>query len=819
MPFFEPLFPKTARIYLSSVLVVGAAVFVYSLFDVLRQPPSWLYLAIATLFSGLFPVRLPFVRQQKGSLTLTVSDALIFTAMLMYSAQTAVLLSVLDGAMAAIRADRSRRPYRVLFNLSQLAASTFIVGQIVYLVLGRTPPLSKEGISGLEIFLALGLCALLHFFLNAGAVNLAVTLTTGGRFIDLFRQNFLWASLTTISGAVVAAIIFINFEETPVFAIAIAAPVLIVIYNAYKMHLQRHRLLHEHTEELNRLFEAAITSLAMAIDAKDHSQTGEVQKAAILCVGLAEKLGIHDRGFLDGLKAAAVLRDVGKLAVPEYILNKPGKLTDAEAARIRHHPIVGADILETIPFPYPVVPFVRHHHERWDGTGYPAQLRGEEIPLGARIIAVVDSYLGFRSDRPFRPRLSRELAVSLIRQDAGKAFDPHIVDVFLRHLDELEARAEAADLSGWAPGKGLQQIHLTAASHKKSSVFHDIASSLREMQAVYEISQNIGRSLNLQETLSYLGTRIRRFIPYSACSIYLVSAEEDRLIPHHVIGLHKETLEGVEIGMGEGVTGWVAGNRQSLLNVSPDLDFPRIEQLKGVFHSCLAVPLAAENRVVGVITLYSDRAGTYNDSHLRLLESISSYAAVAISNAVVYEETQTEAYTDALTGLPNLRYLNTFVPEELKRAKRVGYSISFLMLDLDDFKRINDRYGHPLGDSALREIARILRAQLRKSDVCIRYGGDEFVCVLPGLDHAGGQQIAERVRQSILEHPVVNVEGENVTVGVSIGLAWFPGDGLDLDQLMAKADQRMFQEKNRKTESRGQVVSFGSRPAGSAEEG
>lgn len=801
MRLFGPEVPAKARVFFLIVISLGVLVLGFSLVSVFAWTSyTWLFLACFTTVSALFPVRLPVLRGNANSLSVTVSDIFIFSAILLYSPEVAVTLSVLDGWLAAMRADRTKKPLRILYNLSQLAVTTWLVGHLFYRLLGETAPLhDRMGIPSVALFLNIGLCALIHFFLNSGSVALAVALTSGQRWFKVFSENLLWASLTTVAGAAGAAIIYLNFEKTPIFAFAVTLPIVLVIYSAYKMNLKRIRQARRHLEELDDLYQATITSLAMAIDAKDHNSYGNVQKVKAMTLALARRMGITDENTLKGLRAAALLHDIGKLAIPEYVLNKPGKLTEIEAGKVRSHPGVGADILETVPFPYPVVPFVRHHHERWDGSGYPDGLKGEQIPLGARVLSVVDCYFGLRSDRPFRPKLSRDLATNFIRQEEGRAFDPEVVQVFLDNLPELELAADSVDAAGTL--EPLQRVFHSQADTSRQferEVFRDIASTHREIQAVYEISQNIGRSLSVADTMSYLSTRIKRFVPYSACVIYLVNSD-DRLLPHHVAGMYRDILEGVEIRLGEGVSGWVGANNKPLTNASPDLDFPNLEPLCRTFRSSLAIPLSVEASVVGVLTLYSDTANNYTDQHLRLMEAIAGNSAAAISNAILHEEAQEDAYTDALTGLPNIRYFNAVIVNELTRARSTGSPVSLLMMDLDGFKSVNDRYGHKNGDALLVEVGRLLRSQLRKSDMCLRYGGDEFVAILPGVDRALGEQTARRIQFAFEDRGLINVEGEDVGVGISVGVATFPSDGIESEALLVSADRDMYLNKARRS--------------------
>jgi len=667
----------------------------------------------------------------------------------------------------------------------------------------------------------LALCALLHFVLNSGLVTLMVSFVSGQSIRDIFSESFLWASLTNVIGAGGAVLIYFGFYSAPVIAVVVTIPFVVVIYYLANMNLKRMRTASKHLQELDDLYQATITSLAMAIDAKDQSTHGHVQEVKAMVLKLAEINGIEDEKLLKGLRAAALLHDIGKLAVPEYILNKPGKLTESEMAKIRIHPTVGADILETIPFPYDVAPYVRHHHERWDGQGYPDGLKGDEIPIGARILSVVDCYAALRSDRPYRAQLSRDLALSFMKQESGKAFDPVFVKALLENIDEIEAQGE--DMREVGLPRIMEELdrspefEVSEQKELAQTVFHNIASSHREMQAVFEISQAIGKSLSVNDTMSLLSSKIKRFVPYAACSIYLINSEDDRVLPYSVTGMFKEILEGVEIKLGEGVTGWVAANDEPLTNLSPEADFPNIEILKTVFKSCLSLPLSIDNHVVGVITLYSDRAEIYNEAHLKMMESIGPHSAAAINNAIIYEDTQEDAFTDPLTELPNLRYFSTFFEEELKRARRLGYPVTILMLDLERFKNVNDQYGHRVGNRVLIEVARVITQQLRKSDICLRYGGDEFLAILPAVDKSLARQTVHRIQRSFDEKGLLRVGKNNIRVGISVGVSTFPSDGLEPDLLVAIADRRMYQNKiSRTTESspRGSVVPFNRRDIG-----
>lgn len=811
--FFKDPIPKKAKIYVVTVIFAGAVLFSYTLYySLTRADFSWLYLASIMVAAGLFPVKIPSKRKGHHSVVITVSDAFIFAAILLFGPEVAATIVVIEALLASSRV-KVKRLYKRLFNLAELTLSTFIVGGIFYELAGSPAPLNpNEPYSIPVLMLNLGLCAILYFFLNTGAVAVAIGLSTSQPIGQYWKENLLWPSITSFAGASASGIIFIYFKELEFYSVAIAIPIVLLIYYSYKTQLNRINEAQEHVQEIDELYHSTIAALAMAIDAKDQCTHGHVQRVQALALGLAKHCGMSDENELQGLRAAALLHDIGKLAIPEYILNKPSALTESEFQKMKVHPSVGADILDSVPFPYPVVPYVRYHHEKWDGSGYPQGIRGEDIPLGARILSIADCYDALRSDRPYRPKLSREVALDYIKGDAGKSYDPRLVDQLIRHIDRLDREIE--EMENQIPDSVVRRIEDNLRPNPagveprriQKTVFHDIASTHKEIPAIYEFSRSVGKSLNVSETLTLLASKIKTLVPYSSCTIYLLNSQNDKVLPYHTAGLLAELLDSVELGTGEGVTGWVAANNKTLMNVSPAPDFSHINLLRQEFKSCLSVPLSLDESVVGVISLYANTANAFHHDHLRVMETISHHAAAAIKNALVYEETQEDAYTDLLTGLPNSRYFNVFITQEMKRAERIEYPVTFLMMDLEAFKEVNDSHGHQVGDRLLIQIAHILRNQMRKSDTVLRYAGDEFIGVLPGVNKSLAEQTVSRIQSAVDNHRMA-VDADNfVQVGISIGAATFPEDGRELDQLLAESDRAMYRNKVSRTKKAGRTA-------------
>src|SRR4030095_7436773 len=277
-------------------------------------------------------------------------------------------------------------------------------------------------------------------------IAFAVSFETRRRAFDIWRTDFLWLSLNYFGGASLSALLLVYTRDIGWQYIGIIVPLLLVLYFTFKIPMDRVKDTNQHLKKVNTLYISTIETLALASDAKDQVTHGHIRRVQTYTVGLAQALGVRDDLMLRAIEASALLHDMGKLAIPEHILNKPGKLTPAEFEKMKPHASIGAEILSSIEFPYPVVPIVRHHHENWDGTGYPAGIQGTQIPIGARILSVVDCFDALTSDSPYRPALSDDEAVKILLQRRGNMYDPMIVDTFVRIRKELIASFDHAPL-------------------------------------------------------------------------------------------------------------------------------------------------------------------------------------------------------------------------------------------------------------------------------------------------------------------------------------------------------------------------------------
>jgi diguanylate cyclase (GGDEF)-like protein/putative nucleotidyltransferase with HDIG domain len=585
-------------------------------------------------------------------------------------------------------------------------------------------------------------------------------------------------------------------------ALLLIFPLSYVVYRLYWLYLGKVADEKKQVERVAELHLRTIEALALAIDAKDHTTHLHLKRVRVYAEGIGRELGLSE-SEMEALRAAALLHDIGKLAVPEHIINKPGKLTPEEFEKIKIHPVVGAEILERVKFPYPVAPIVRAHHERWDGSGYPDGLKGDDIPIGARILAAVDCLDAVGSDRPYRRGVALQESLAEIVRQSGKHFDPKVVQVLQRRYRDWEREAQHCssiserlkrpkDLKPARPA--LAMVSRRGAATRELDFLASIVAARYEAQALLEFSQDIGRSLCLDETLSVVAARLRKLVPYDAIAVYRL--RDQHLIAEFAGGDDYRAFSTLRIPVGKGLSGRVAETRRPIVNGNPStepgyLDNPqRIEHMR----SALAVPLVtSKDTLFGVLSLYKLETAAFTSDHLRILLAISEKIGNSIANAATYQDAADSAVTDYLTGLPNARSLFLRLDAEISRCQREGGSLAVVLCDLDGFKQVNDRYGHMVGNQVLRAFARKLRLACREYDYISRMGGDEFVIIAPGLKTTDVENVYDRIRAAAA---VTGVEiCGRVELSASVGIAFYPKDSRHAAQLLVEADRRMYGKK------------------------
>jgi diguanylate cyclase (GGDEF)-like protein/putative nucleotidyltransferase with HDIG domain len=544
----------------------------------------------------------------------------------------------------------------------------------------------------------------------------------------------------------------------------------------------------KHVEQVSRLYLSTIETLAMAIDAKDQITHGHIRRVQTYAVGLAVRLGVTDPGLLKAIEAAALLHDMGKLAVPEHILNKPGKLTDSEFEKMKLHASVGADILSAIDFPYPVVPIVRHHHEQWDGRGYPAGLAGTDIPIGARILSVVDCFDALTSDRPYRKRLTDSEALGILAERKGTLYDPLIVDTFVRVHGDLSLDAT----SSIVPKLALSEIASSMQAIDSSSAparLEDIANSAHELLTLFELATALAGQVGVNDTAEVITNHVRRLVPFTQSLLFVYNPETDELEARHASGEASASLKGLRVPLGQRISGWVAVNRQTALNSDPTLDLGDVARsLTPRLKSSLCTPIFHLDALIGVLSLYSPGSSAYDEDDQRVIEIAAQHIGHTLQSAIAFDDAQRR---DQLTGLPNLRQLERLMESSSTNGLIIGADATLLFIDVVGFKEFNIAYGRQAGDEVLKHVARFSRTGLRVADILFRYGGDEFVALLNRTRLDVATVIADGIRRSIADHRLMLRDGEIVQVMTDIVCVSSPSDGTSLRELVNSARLRL----------------------------
>jgi len=791
-----------ARLFIGVTAALGSWALVHALWhwqsaDLTRFT---CYLLVAVLASRL-KIQLPGIDG-----TMSVNFLFILLSILELSlSETLVIGCTATMAQCLFGTHQKRVPIKIVFNVLSMMANAIAVSYYAYQALQK--------VASAGTLLLLVITALIFFVSNTVPVAIVISLTEGKPARKVWAECHFWSFPFYMVGAAVVFAVGLMSKKFGWQTSLLILPLVYWVYRSYHLYLaklaeekQQVEIEKGNAEEAASLHLRTIESLALAIEAKDQTSHKHLQRVRVFAVGLAKELSFSE-DEIEALRAAALLHDIGKLAIPEHIINKPGKLTPEEFEKMKIHPLVGSEILQRVAFPYPVAPIVRSHHERWDGTGYPDGLKGEQIPRGARVLAAVDCLDALASHRQYRNAMSLDAAMEKVSSMSGSAFDPKIVDALKLHYRKLEILA-GTDLIGEdeampsadvvAEGTldvvdGFEQSPQPLAATNEADFLSSIASARQEAQTMFELSQDLGNSLSLGETLSVLSVRLRKMIPYDSMAVFLL--KDGKLIPELVSGDNFRLLSALNVGLGEGLCGWVAERRKPIVNGNPELEAGYIiDPTKfNTLRSALIVPLEGLNGVVGVLAMYRADRDAFSADHLRILLAVSSKIALSVENALKYQLAEDSATTDYLTGLPNARSLFLHLSRELSRCRRTSTSLAVMVCDLDNFKQINDLYGHLEGDNLLKDFAGHLKESCRGYDYVARMGGDEFVIVAPGMNAEAANEKASRLNQLAIEAGR-KIAGRDL-VALSVGTAFCPEDSFDVERLLEEADRRMYSMK------------------------
>ena len=511
---------------------------------------------------------------------------------------------------------------------------------------------------------------------------------------------------------------------------------------------------------------ATIGALAAVLDAKDRYTEAHSRETAELAVKVGKRLGLQgeQRRLLE---YGALLHDIGKIGIPGYILQKPGPLTPEEFAVMREHPVIGERILASVPFLAPLGPIVRAEHERWNGTGYPDGLKGEEIPIEARIIHACDAFHAMASDRAYRKALPPEEIMAEFRKESAQQFDPRVVEVMLQVIEEEPPHVTAeAQASGQPAPDPLVTGSRSWAQH---------------MQSIETLGQHLARATTIEDVCNRIGETISAMLPHDQCRVLLMSEDRTRLEIVYLNGTgpaeyRDVTSQNAAVAVGEGIAGWVAESRRGVV-IGDTEHHPKAAHVTGtdvIDESMLAVPVVFEDELLGVIVVLKLGLNQYNLDQLRLLTILANQAAVSIANARLIDRLASAATIDPLTGLMNRAAFEEAINKQLLRPQSWG---TLLMLDVDNLRETNDAYGHRAGDAVLKRIGRAIRTSIRSDDLGSRWIGDNFAILAPGIDAAQAELLAKRIETAV----------QSDRISIRWGAAEYRGDALTAQDLVAAA--------------------------------
>jgi putative nucleotidyltransferase with HDIG domain len=781
---------NATKAYVVVVICAGALTVAQSLHALVVHdtPWDWTLLALLTLVSGSATVKLPGLPA-----TFSVSETFVFTSVLLFGVPAGTITVALDALVICVWSYRRNDPlYKIFFNLFALPLTIWTAAQIFFSLPNWPPLLSRieplyQNPTPIPIVQLLGpliLLAVTYFALNSWLIAFAIALERNLSPIRIWRTNFALLSLNYFGGASVAAFLVSYTRNIQWEYLALIVPLLIALYFTFSHSTGRVADANRHLSELNTLYMSTIETLAMAIDAKDQITHGHIRRVQRYAVGLARKMGVGDETLIRAIEAAALLHDMGKLAVPEYILNKPGPLTPAEFERMKLHASIGADILSAINFPYPVVPMVRHHHENWDGTGYPDGLSGTTIPIGARILSVVDCFDALTSDRPYRPRLSDNDALEILVSRRGRMYDPLVVDTFIK------VHREIAPESLPAPAiETLRAITDASMVHRPSDdissrPLDEIAASSEEMLTLFHLARGLNHQMSVQDAGDVIAKHLRRLVPCSLAVFFLYRVDHDDLVVAHAVGDEPTLTLGLTISLGERLSGWVAANRRAIRNSDPVLDLGEFARtIQPRLRSCLSVPLVADGELVGVLSLYSPLRDAFRDEHQRILEVASSQISTILRQAAQFEHDRESSLLDRVTGLPNLEELRQFARSDAA-AHFAGQPTSIILVRVPDLN--SPRQGFGL-EGTLPVVVQAIRRSLRTGDFLFRFELNAFVVLLLHTTAETNRSIAGRVHEAIASDTRA---ARLPQLDVTITTASSPIDGDTIEGLITRASQR-----------------------------
>lgn len=668
MSLSQSVADKKAPAYQRAVSIAGIALWLVSTLAIftgyeLRDQLVFLGFIPLIIVVSIIPNTFPLPSGLKyDKITFTLSDAFVLLVACWFGAFPAIFIATIEAFVQSLRTVRrlsSNLFSAGMISLSAAAASLTLGAVLRYGFHGES---TGRNHTFFAVTVAMLLASAAHVFVNLGLLSKLFALRRSQPFLRTWKENLRWSIPIFLPTNAVASLMYLALQYDLLVMLIIGAPILLAINFG---HRQFRNNVKQRIDLMEKGHRETIEALAVAINAKDEVTHEHVLRVQIYAAGVARILGCTE-AEIEALRAGALLHDIGKIAVPDYILNKPGKLTAAEFEKMKLHTVIGAQILGRVDFPYPVVPIVRHHHERWDGKGYPDGLSAEGIPLTARILTVVDCFDALREDRQYRKGMTREEAIDFLLKQSGSQYDPRVVGIFITHLPEFEAEIAAhrdtpLPTFGIEPAEQLSEAALQvapAAGLAETSAAEQVDQlnfSRRELTSLYELAQSLNGARDAAQATSVFMEKLRALVPYETCAVALASEETGDQAIADAAGQHAALLKGRSIAPGEGVIGWVVSNRQPFFNTDPRLDLPpQLAEHFAAYRTLAVFPITEDKELHGAVALYSSSLAEYDASHQKLLREAVALLSSALSKQTRMLSPEDDAQQPVMEGLLTL---------------------------------------------------------------------------------------------------------------------------------------------------------------------
>jgi diguanylate cyclase (GGDEF)-like protein/putative nucleotidyltransferase with HDIG domain len=782
---------RTTQAFVAVAAILGGVALVSSALDAHFSDPErfFIYLAL-TIAASLVQPR----KSLASYLPLSINLPLILLAMLDLSRSEAVIIGCVATLVQALRTDLSRpadaRPrvpvVAILVKVGIMAAVVAVASFAFRRILAP-----RDASTIVQLYLAAGLL----FFANTLPAAILRPANESRSLREVWLDSFTLAFPYYLMAAAVAAVFrggIISLD-----GILLAIPLIFITTRQFRAQSATLDQEKQHAKEMGELHLRAVEGLALAVESKNLQNTkGHLRRVQTFCMAIGQELKLG-RDELEALRAAALLHDIGKLAVPEHIITKPGKLSPEEFAKMKIHPVVGAEIVEQVRFPYPVAPIVRAHHEKWDGSGYPYGLKETEIPIGARILTAVDFVDALTSDREYRLGLPHADALKLLAREAGRAFDPQVVEILVRRGDEFAAMAAEINARDAALPRAVLSLNATiergetpaaglepAMVDQPKDVVSTMASIRKQNSSLMRLSEVVSDGGDAKALFAQVHQTLSTVIPHDAMLVFIRRA--NLLVPLEAYGWNRDLLLEMRVPVGRGLSGWVAEHGKPMVNGNPTVDPGFACAPETPLASALAMPASSDGEITGVIVLYSQQRDAFTRDHLRILVSAAARLAPAMRRAQVDKTPLDLEHRDPLTGLLDRARLLDRLGVELGEARDRGRHLTVAFCELQGTQELYATEGPASVDYVVQALGMALRRSCRGGDHVGRLSFETFALVLPGMStntmQSKQDRLTEIAEELHAEHPGI--------LTLHFGHAQYPEDGDGAENLLAIARHR-----------------------------